>query len=232
MDSQTGFFYDNDLDCTVTLTTSFGRKIFIDFTTLNIEGDPMDCKKTDYLEVFDGPTKLSSLGVICGTDTYSVDPITSTTSSITIQFKTNSNVTDSGFYMTYNSFSESSIMPCMDDEFECGNGRCIDKSLTGDLYDNCGDSSDFAGGDVFNTAMGLLKWGIGVLIAIIVGIIVAIVLCCVCVGCLCYHCCCKNRQQTQYTGVTQTTGPPAYNQQPPMAMQPAGQQPYGQPAQI
>ncbi|XP_033626119.1 low-density lipoprotein receptor-related protein 12-like [Asterias rubens] len=204
VDSQMGVYYENDLDCTVTLTTSFGRQILLEVTSMIIKGDPSDCRTTDYLEVFDGPAKVTSVGLFCGNDASIYDSITSTANSITVQFKTNVTVTGTGFYFVYTSFS---MGPCTEDEFKCNNGHCIDKSLTDNLLDNCGDFSDFGGGEIFDTAMNLFKLGIGVLIAIIVGVIVAVVLCCVCVGCLCYHCCCKNRQQqTQY-------------QQAPMAMQ-------------
>ncbi|XP_033625945.1 uncharacterized protein LOC117289095 [Asterias rubens] len=83
---------------------------------------------------------------------------------------------------------------------------------------------------------GLLQWGIGVMVAIILGIVVGAILICVCCGCMCYHCCCKSSKTTSTVVVAAAPqqpqthvimhGQPGYGQQPPAYGRPQ-QKPYG-----
>ncbi|XP_038067677.1 low-density lipoprotein receptor-related protein 12-like [Patiria miniata] len=233
MDSQLSMYYANDFDCTVTITADIGRQILLTFDRVDIEGTPSGDSGCDgdYLEVYEGTsTILSPVQVICGM--YASD-IVSSLNSVTLRFKTDSSSIEEGFLLSYTSFKSPGLTSCDSDEFECDNDRCIDATLKNNFNDNCGDNSDedpFGGlDDALNNAISL---GIGIIVAIIIGCIVGVVLLCVCVGCICYHCCCKRSQpqQTSYQVVAQT---PQQRQQPPMAMQPIGQPgqqaPYDQP---
>ena len=101
-----GSYYENDLDCTITFSANSGRKILLTFDRMDLTGDQSDCESADYLEVFDGTTKVNSLGVFCGSTTPSA--ITSTSNSITLTLKTNSFDTAMGYLLSYTSFTESS----------------------------------------------------------------------------------------------------------------------------
>ncbi len=65
---------------------------------------------------------------------------------------------------------------------------------------------------------GLMQWGMGVFIAIIVGIIVSVILVCVCCGCMCYHCCCKT-SPPPYTTLVVAGNQPTPMVQPVNAVQ-------------
>ncbi|XP_022080359.1 uncharacterized protein LOC110973673 [Acanthaster planci] len=231
LDSQIDYYYGDLIDCTVTITADFNRRILLTFSQVDIDGG-LGCN-SDYLEVYEGSSTLfrsADLGVICGT---SAGNIVSLTNTITLRFKTDYSGSGTGFVLSYTSFESPTFSTCGADEFKCDNNRCIDVSLRFNSYDNCGDNSD----ETFSTSINVedtvhktVGLAIGILVAIIIAAIVGVVLVCVCVGCICYHCCCKKRQpqQPSYQVVSQTP-----QQQPPMAMQPTGQssQPasYGQP---
>ncbi|XP_033626478.1 low-density lipoprotein receptor-related protein 12-like, partial [Asterias rubens] len=228
INSQSSYSYDSNQDCTVTIQTSILQRLLVTFDYVDTDGS---CD-TNFLEIYDGPNLiLKKLATVCGYTTSSA--YASTLNSLTLRFKTGDNIyftQGRGFSITLTSFKTG---VCGSGDFECDNGRCIDSNLQHDFYDNCGDSSDENYEEIVNNIIG---WGIGIIVAVIVGSIAGVVLLAVCCGCLCYHLCCKNnaprttttvvvppgsQQQQHQLGVypQQPGGPPPGYNQPPMAMQ-------------
>ncbi|XP_038067679.1 low-density lipoprotein receptor-related protein 12-like isoform X2 [Patiria miniata] len=236
-----GTYYENDYNCTITITADIGRQILLTFDRVDIEGTPSGDSGCDgdYLEVYNGTsTILSPVQVICGT---SANDIVSFSNSVTLRFKTDPAdllfSTERGFFLSYTSFTTiSNFTSCDSGEFKCDNNRCIGATFKNNMYDNCGDNSDegvfvLTDLDPILTTDSVVFLNVG-MIALVAGCIGGAVVMCIGVCCICYFCCKTSRphQQTSYQVVAQT---PRQQQQPPMAMQPTGQPgqqaPYGQP---
>ncbi|XP_072051829.1 uncharacterized protein [Amphiura filiformis] len=210
-------FYGENMNCEVTLSTIPGRKILLTWLSYDVEETTGSCDDT--LKIYDGAstsgTKRNTKN--CGyhplsTEGSRYETITSTSDKITLLLNSDSNDGFSDFKFIATSFSTAAT--CASDEFRCDNGRCISETLTYDTYsdweDNCGDGSDNdLWGDLADTVGGILALGLGIMIAVIVGSIVGGILICVCCGCLCYHLCCKKQQANQVTVVH--AAPPPQN---------------------
>ncbi|XP_033625942.1 abnormal cell migration protein 13-like [Asterias rubens] len=234
--SQSGLNYASNVDCTVIVQASLGRRILLTFEKFDTEGSGFGTCFTDYLEVFD--SDMSSIRRLCGTAVPG--DITSVNNSLILQFTTDSSIDRTGFSFAYTSFHTGF---CSSNEFTCNNGRCIDSDLENNQYDNCGDASDepydfdidIDIDDAIGTANNFLRLGIGIIIAIIIAIIALIVLICVCIGCICFHVCCKTSASQRSNAVVMTSasqqpaGQVAYSQPPPAYGQPG---PYGQPTTV
>ncbi len=87
--------YGNNLNCTTIITVGTGKRVLLNFTSINLQGVDRDCLKYDYLEVIDG----SSRKIYCGSQ--SKKPFLSQTNELIIRFKTDSSVVFSGYYIAY-----------------------------------------------------------------------------------------------------------------------------------
>ncbi|XP_077868365.1 uncharacterized protein LOC144358575 [Saccoglossus kowalevskii] len=201
LDSQIGFFYDDFRSCITTIQVNTGRQVVVTFDYFEIEEFGITCP--DYLHIFDGGSvhspRLSPLTGLCGTETPGT--FSSTENQLTLQFVTDGDTSKRGFYIVYTSFTEGGACDGTDD-FMCHNGRCVDSSLQDDGKDNCGDNSDETTTveEAMNVFQTIVALGIGVIIAIVAGIVLLCVACC-----LGFYCCfCRNNKtQTVVTNVTQ-----------------------------
>ncbi|XP_072181287.1 extracellular serine proteinase-like [Diadema setosum] len=92
------FKYENNYDCSSTITTTPGTKITISFLSMDLERHT-ECEY-DYVEIHDGDsTAATSLGKVCGD--VIPEPITSTGNAMTVHFHTDSSVTRTGFRASY-----------------------------------------------------------------------------------------------------------------------------------
>ncbi|XP_071785693.1 uncharacterized protein [Asterias amurensis] len=96
------------------------------------------------------------------------------------------------------------------------------------LNDNIDDVENTIHDALYPNENPLMQWGVGVFIAIIVGMVVGVVLICTCCCCCCYHCCCKPNPPPYTTLVVASNQPhpmPQTTHVTQMSMQPQ-QQPY------
>ncbi len=83
--------YENNLNCSTKITVAAGKIIFLNFTAFSLEIDSY-CPY-DYVEIIDGSSSVK----YCGHPSA----ITSKTNELTIRFKTDSSVVQTGFSATY-----------------------------------------------------------------------------------------------------------------------------------
>ena len=88
-------YYDDNMDCHITLRFAQGQRISLQFLAFEIE--PNSACSYDYLNIYDGPTSSSSLigSKLCG-ETIP-DSVESTGNTMHIHFHTDFSVTRSGF---------------------------------------------------------------------------------------------------------------------------------------
>ncbi|KAL3859380.1 hypothetical protein ACJMK2_009603 [Sinanodonta woodiana] len=139
LDSATNVQYDNNVNCTYTVSVSSGCFVVAQFRRFKLEYK-VHGVCSDYVNVYDGSstsgTKLNS-EALCGETV--ADNYTSSSTSMTIHFHTDSSATSSGFDVL---FTKACTAPCGSGSFSCSSGICIDSSLKCDYYNNCGDRSD------------------------------------------------------------------------------------------
>ncbi|KAH3738368.1 hypothetical protein DPMN_045002 [Dreissena polymorpha] len=132
-----GHNYGKNLNCIWRVQAPEGLKVELVAKSFNLESDP-SCSY-DFVELFDGDSiNAPSLGKFCGSV---FNPITSNQRYMTINFITDDNEQHTGFTMFYN-FTSQVIHQCLNSQFKCTNGRCIDDSYKCDGDDDCLDDSD------------------------------------------------------------------------------------------
>ena len=98
--------YPNNMDCTWTVTVPPGNRIKLRFMgVFGLEdGSGINCK--DYLEIRDGSIPDSaSLGKFCG-NTKPAEPVYTSGRHGVLHFKTDSAVSNKGFYLMYEAVKE------------------------------------------------------------------------------------------------------------------------------
>ncbi|WAR03060.1 TLL1-like protein, partial [Mya arenaria] len=100
--------YDENMDCTVKITTSYSNQLMLYFRSIDIEGTGYGSCKYDYLGIYDGSSTSSSYvsgfyGKQCGSYiTSSVE--TSTGNTVTLRFKSDGSMQGKGFDMVITSY--------------------------------------------------------------------------------------------------------------------------------
>ncbi len=93
--------YDNNLDCTTTISVPAGERVIFSFATFDVERVTVygGCR-SDYLEITDG----SSVRRYCG-DKQDDKPVAhkSKTNQLKVRFVTDDSGTSAGYYATYTS---------------------------------------------------------------------------------------------------------------------------------
>ncbi|XP_067651356.1 uncharacterized protein [Haliotis asinina] len=179
--------YRSNMDCKMVIRTSLGQRLSFKFLDMDI-AKIFTCD--DYLEIHDGSSSSSSIlgSRMCGERKPS--SLSTSGRNAFLRFRSNSLIEDDGFTILVTSFNTDS--KCNSYEFSCNNGRCIDKSLYCDSYDNCGDDSDECYKDH--------TWWIWM----VIGIVVFIILCAVVITVICC-CCCKRATRGSVIKTTDVT---------------------------
>ncbi|XP_063955449.1 low-density lipoprotein receptor-related protein 3-like [Lytechinus pictus] len=140
LEAEAGLKYKNNIDCTVTLSALPTHRIMVQFHRFTLESG-VNGKCPDSLRLFDGNTvdDPALTAELCGRFTQLPDYVSSG-SNITVRFKTDDGGQSLGFGIY---FTQVSVAPCLsDEEFECNNTYCIDRSLVCNTINMCGDWSD------------------------------------------------------------------------------------------
>lgn len=175
--------YPHNLHCFFTAEVQKdSEQIMFYFKTFSVRGD--QCQY-DWLELHDGDSLASPYvcgadGRLCGLFPSKLKSVFITeTNYLTLYFASGLQEHYHGFEIVITRFR---YAPCRSDEFECENGRCIDKSIECNGYNPCGDNS------------ACRRLSVGDKFAIVLGVIVAII---VTVGViLCVRRCKSNKKRT------------------------------------
>ncbi|CAH1246976.1 TLL1 [Branchiostoma lanceolatum] len=101
--------YVDNLDCIWTISAPPGFFIELDFTAFDLEGGGSSCSY-DYVAVYDGPdTSAELIGKFCGSGIPA--PIHSHGNILTVRFRTDRSVTETGFVLVYTTTDEHPIHP-------------------------------------------------------------------------------------------------------------------------
>ncbi|KAK3783406.1 hypothetical protein RRG08_033667 [Elysia crispata] len=130
-------------DCHVTVAVSKETRIYLSFLEMDIRS--YGACAGDFLTIIDSEPLTyetfyfqdSSVRRYCGNQRPK--PLASTGNNITIRFVSDEVISGRGFSLLLTAFHEAE---CLEEEFRCGNNRCIDHRLKCDDNDNCGDGSD------------------------------------------------------------------------------------------
>ncbi|XP_041375148.1 low-density lipoprotein receptor-related protein 3-like [Gigantopelta aegis] len=125
------------IQCVMSFRAPSYHRMLVRINKMDLMRDGYSC--TDWVQIYDGNSidhkELSKS--LCGKQAPDVS-FASTGGEVTIQFVSNSGQDPEEFEMIFNSFY---MAPCVDDDYECDNGRCIARLLQCTQYDHCGDNS-------------------------------------------------------------------------------------------
>ncbi|XP_071941469.1 uncharacterized protein [Antedon mediterranea] len=141
INSQEDTFYASGINTKVTIIVPSGHQVRLLIEELVLEsGSGSQCN--DFVEIFDGADvnskTLTEVSGLCGNKQGIL--YTSTRNIITFFFSTDANVQNKGFAILATSISTGECST--QEEFQCGNGVCVNKLLIMDGHDNCADNSD------------------------------------------------------------------------------------------
>lgn len=141
--------YPHNLRCLFTAQAQNTEYIMLYFKAFSVGDDK--CEE-DWLELHDGNLISSPYvcgindidGKLCGQFPSRLRSVYITsTHYLTLFFESGNEETFTGFEMVITRFR---YAQCRSDEFGCENGRCIDKSITCNKHNPCGDKSDCGDG--------------------------------------------------------------------------------------
>lgn len=169
--TRTSSSYHNT-QCNLLLQTTYDHRMMLYFNDMSIQDSSVYCTN-NYLEIDDGSSRsgpcLTDSCRQCGYSSPS-GVFTSSGSYLTLFFQSQSTYTDASFEVIITSFHNGI---CYSYEHSCDNGRCIDKSLTCNGNNPCGDYSDC---EINLTIGGIAGIAVGG-VAFIIFIVIIIVIC-------------------------------------------------------
>ncbi|KAL3858895.1 hypothetical protein ACJMK2_009144 [Sinanodonta woodiana] len=180
------------LNCTYTVQSAANneRVAAIMYSLGTETGTYGNCTR-NRLDIYDGTIvnssrRLSAASGICG-KTFPQENYLSSNDSLTVQFSTSPVGIQGGtFRIVVGTIETGAVDECYG-EFQCKNGRCIDKNKVCNGHDNCGDSSD-EDGCIAHPGSDVRLW----MILFIIACVVCFILLCILLGIIIYRLCARS----------------------------------------